>query len=150
MILQFCICNHQKKVLNKKVLLRECKRHTARRVVSTHSVVLSWLTLPPGWPPQLTEPPTLAGLTWPPSPAGLTHPPAWTDLTPPAGLTWPPPPGLTSSPPSWTDLTLPPQVWTKWKHYLPHPSDAGSKKEEPQWKATNPKFTTLLKQFRHT
>ena len=33
---------------HKKVLLRERKRHTARRVVvSTHSVVLSWLTPPP-------------------------------------------------------------------------------------------------------
>ena len=31
----------------KKVLLRERKRHTARRVMSTHSVVLSWLTPPP-------------------------------------------------------------------------------------------------------
>ena len=37
---------------NKKVLLRERKRHTTRRVVSTHSVVLSWLTLslpPASW-----------------------------------------------------------------------------------------------------
>ena len=33
---------------NKKVLLRECKRHTARRVVSTPSVVLT------GYPPLLT------------------------------------------------------------------------------------------------
>ena len=37
-----------KKILNKKVLLRERKRHTARHVASTHYVVLSWLT-PPGW-----------------------------------------------------------------------------------------------------
>ena len=36
-----------KKKQNKKVLLRERKRHTARRVVSTHSVVLSWLPPPP-------------------------------------------------------------------------------------------------------
>ena len=41
---------------NKKVLLRERKRHTARRVVSTPSVVL------PGYPPQQGTPPIL---TWP-------------------------------------------------------------------------------------
>ena len=35
----------RKDLLNKKVLLRERKRHTARRVVSTPSVVL------PGYPP---------------------------------------------------------------------------------------------------
>ena len=34
--------------INKKVLLRECKRHTARRVVNTPSVVLI------GYPPLLT------------------------------------------------------------------------------------------------
>ena len=64
----------RKQSLNKKVLLRECKRHT------------------------LTPPPP--SLDWP--------------------LTWPPPP----PPPTWID---PPQVWTDWKHYLPHPSDAGGK-----------------------
>ena len=37
-----------KRCLNKKVLLRECKRHTARRVVNTPSVVLT------GYPPILT------------------------------------------------------------------------------------------------
>ena len=36
--------------INKKVLLRERKRHTTRRVVSTPSVVL------PGYPPILTWP----------------------------------------------------------------------------------------------
>ena len=81
-----------------KVLLRERKRHTARHVVSTHSVVLSWLTPhPPGWPssgwltpPRLTDTPL----------AGLTHPPGWTD----------PPPGWTDPPLGWTDP--PPLGWT--------------------------------------
>ena len=41
----------------KKVLLRERKRHTARRVVSTHSVLLPWLPPPQLTPPQLTDPP---------------------------------------------------------------------------------------------
>ena len=89
----------------KKVLLCKCKRHTARCVVSTHSVVLSPADPPPlpaGWPP--------------PPPAGLTP-----------RLDWPPPAGLTPPPPGWTDPS-PPQVWTDWKHYLPHPSDAGGKK----------------------
>ena len=52
------ISNIRKNYINKKVLLRERKRHTARRVVSTHSVILSWLNPPPprvltppaGWP----------------------------------------------------------------------------------------------------
>ena len=47
---------------NKKVLLRERKRHTARRVVSTPSVVLT------GYPPQAGYPPNqgtrLAGPGW--------------------------------------------------------------------------------------
>ena len=62
---------------NKKVLLRERKRHTARRVVSTPSVVLSRLT-----PPRPADPPLrLTDLT-PPPPAD--PPPLWlTDLTPP-------------------------------------------------------------------
>ena len=48
---KFCFL---KLVSNKKVLLRECKRHTACHVVSTHSVVLSWLTPPQLIPPWLT------------------------------------------------------------------------------------------------
>ena len=40
-----------KYIINKKVLLRERKRHTARRVVSTHSVVLT------GYPPPVEYPP---------------------------------------------------------------------------------------------
>ena len=70
--------------MNKKGLLRERKRHTARRVLSTHSVVLSWLTPHP--PPSWTDPPP-AGLTHPTPLAGLT-PPRLTD--PPSQLDWPP------------------------------------------------------------
>ena len=88
---------------NKKVLLRECKRHTACRVVSTHSVVLSWLnpTLPP---PPADAPPTAdppAG--WPPP--KLT-PPCW--LTPPQ-LADPPPP-CWMTPPGWVSWLTPPPV----------------------------------------
>ena len=105
------------------------------------------LTPPAGWtwppPASWTWPPP--SWTWTPPLAGLTF-----DLTPPAGWTWPPPPhwidlwpepplaGLTfwpdpppPPPPGWIDLwpePTPPQVWTDWKHYLPHPSDAGGKK----------------------
>ena len=109
--------------MNKKVLLRERKRHTARKRA------------------QDADPPP-AGPDPPPPPAGLTFdpdPPGWIDLwpwhplldltlplpTPPHPptplLDWP----LTLTPPpaGWT--WPPPQVWTKWKHYLPHPSDAG-------------------------
>ena len=73
----------------KKVLLRERKRHTTRRVLSTHSVVLSWLTPPP----QLADPLP---------PAGLTHPPSWTD---PPWLDWPP---RLADPPPWLDWHPPP------------------------------------------
>ena len=65
---------------NKKVLLRERKRLTARRVVGTHSVVLSWLTpptpLPANPPPRLADPPLLAD-----PPPWLADPPPH----PPAG-----------------------------------------------------------------
>ena len=78
---------------NKKVLLRERKRHTARHVASTPYVVLSWLTPPP--PPRLD-------LTPPPSPlAGPDPPPRRLDLTPPPRLSWPTDP--TPPPPPWTD-----------------------------------------------
>ena len=49
--------------LNKKVLLRERKRHTARRVVSTPSVVLTGYPPPAGYPPPQ---PDLAGGGTPP------------------------------------------------------------------------------------
>ena len=63
-------------------------------------------------------------------------PPSWTDLTPPPQLDWPDPPQLDwPSPPlclDWPDSPpaglTPLQVWTDWKHYLPHPSDVGGKK----------------------
>ena len=64
---------HPKKASNKKVLLLECKRHTARRVVSTPSVVLLGyppppnLTWPEGWHtlPGGTPPGYLPIRTWP-------------------------------------------------------------------------------------
>ena len=48
-----CLLFFSNKSLNKKVLLRERKRHTARRVVSTPSVVLTGYPLA-GYPPILT------------------------------------------------------------------------------------------------
>ena len=61
---------------NKKVLLRERKRHTARRVVTTPFVVLTGYPpppagypLPPGWTWQGTPPPRLDLAGYPP-PAG--------------------------------------------------------------------------------
>ena len=81
-------------VRNKKVLLRERKRHTVRRVESTHSV---------------------SYLGWPPPPAGPRPPPHWLDLTPPASWTCPPPlpPPAGPDPPGWTWPTpLPPAGWT--------------------------------------
>ena len=83
-------------IINKKVLLRERKRHTARRVVTTHSVVLSWLTPPPP-PPAGPDPPLGWTEDWPP--------PGWT-CPPPASWTWPPPRldwGLTPPPGGQTE-----------------------------------------------
>ena len=84
---------------NKKVLLRERKRHTARRVVSTPSVVL------PGYPPGGGGTRTSV----PPPPGG------YLDLgTPPGGVPgpWYPPPGgtRTSVPPlgGGTQTSVPP------------------------------------------
>ena len=107
--------------MNKKVLLRERKRHTARRVVSTPSVVLpgypprggvpepgtppgGYLTRPPpgvpepGTPPGggVPDPPPPGGyLTWVPPPGG------YLSRVPPWGGTWPapPPPGGVPDPP---------------------------------------------------
>ena len=92
--------------LNKKVLLRERKRHTACRVVSTHSVVVSWLTPPSaGWPPLLTElTPPLIDLTPPPPPADWPDPPSAADWPePPLPADWPdpPPPADWPDPPPW-------------------------------------------------
>ena len=92
-----------KTLMNKKVLLRERKRHTARHVASTPYVVLSWLTPPPpaGWPP--------SGWTWPPRQLDLTPPTSWTWPTPP-GPTGPDPPipkPAGPDPPPQLDLTPP-------------------------------------------
>ena len=97
---------------NKKVLLRERKRHTARRVVSTPSVVLPGYPPPPGGVPDQGTPPggvpdpgTPPGgyLTWVPPLGGyLTRVPPRGTRVPPQGGTWPgyPPGGyLTRVPP---------------------------------------------------
>ena len=90
--------------LNKKVLLRERKRHTARRVVSPPSVVLT------GYPPHLTGYPPGGvpdwvpprGGTWTPlgvPPRGGTRTPQGVpDRVPPRGGTRPPR-GGTRTPP---------------------------------------------------
>ena len=121
---------HQLRVfkINKKVLLRERKRHTTRRVASTPYVVLTgyppWQGTPqPGYPP-LAGPgrvPPPPGWTWQGTPAARVppqpgYPPGWTwQGTPPARV--PPrsgyPPGQGTPParvpprpgyPSWLDL----------------------------------------------
>ena len=80
---------------NKKVLLRERKRHTTCRVVNTHSVVLTGYPLPDlaGGVPYL-------GTPW----AGYLPPPGYPpgQGTPPPG--YPPPPrlDLAGYPPTWT------------------------------------------------
>ena len=92
---------------NKKVLLRERKRHTACRVVSTPSVVL---TPPPSWPgwegvPYLGTPPVL---TWPGGYPTWVPPRQGTPLAgpgrvPPWLAGYPPPPagpGRVPSPPA--------------------------------------------------
>ena len=112
-------------IKNKKVLLRERKRHTAHRVVSTHAVVLYWLT-----PPLPADPPLLAGLTLPgwtdlPPPAGLTHPPSWTDPHPPSSWT---------DPPQLSQLTDPPPRCGQTENItFPHPSDVGGNKKDLLW-----------------
>ena len=79
------VCLHKK---NKKVLLRERKRHTARHVASTPYVVLT------GYPPPARVPPQPG------------YPPG--QGTPPARV--PPPPGWTcqGTPPGWTCQGTPP------------------------------------------
>ena len=105
--------------MDKKVLLRERKRHTARRVVSTPSAV--WVPPPDlaggGYPtlvPPSRVPPWLDLAGYPPSrvlpPAGPGRvPPGWTwQGTPPAGH---PPPqlDLAGYPPGWTWQGTPPR-----------------------------------------
>ena len=123
---------------SKKVLLRERKRHTARRVVNTPSVVLSghpppltwlggypvggypiWVPPLPGYPPRAgpgrVPPPGCPMAFWEmlQSIMGYGYPPGcpmafWEMLQSIMGYGYPPPP--------------PPGVD---RHYLPHPSDAG-------------------------
>ena len=90
---------------NKKVLLRERKRHTARRVVTTPSVVLT------GYPPH----PDLAGAVPPWAGYPPSRVPAW-GTVPPGRI---PPPGWTwqgTPPPPWQDLAgyPPPPVSVPW------------------------------------
>ena len=109
-------------ISNKKVLLRERKRHTARRVVSTPSVVL------PGYPPRggVPGPGYPPGGVWvPPTPPpqggypDLGTPPGggggggYLTRVPPLGgtQTWVPPRGgyLTWVPPGGTRTWVPPR-----------------------------------------
>ena len=96
-----------KKFINKKVLLRERKRHTARRVVTIPSVVLTGyppiLTWPGGYPawgvPYLGTPPAGYPLPGRVPLAGYPHPHQGTPLLPgrvppPAGPGRVPPPGV--------------------------------------------------------
>ena len=90
---------------NKKVLVRERKRHTASRVASTPYVVLT------GYPPDRVPP----VLTWP---GGV---PTWVPpsrVPPQLDLAWYPP-GWTwhGTPPGWTWQGTPPQLDLAW--YLP-------------------------------
>ena len=104
---------------NKKDLLRERKRHTARKRAQDTDPP-RWLTHPP---PAGPDPPLSAHWPDPPPPAGPDPPHQLTDLTPPPppSAHWPDPPQL--------DLTLPPPAGpdppqgvdrqTKWNYYLP-------------------------------
>ena len=98
---------------NKKVLLRERKRHTARRVASTPYVVLTGYPPPPpaGYPPPRQGKPPPAG--YPPGLdlAGYPPPPQWLphgileNVAKHYGIWVSPPPGVNKL--------------TKWNYYLP-------------------------------
>ena len=101
---------------NKKVLLRERKRHTARRVVSTPSVVLPGYP-PPGGGTRISVPPPGGGypdLGTPPPQGG------YPDLgTPPGGGVpgpWYPPPrlphGILGNVAKHYGIWVPPPLWT--------------------------------------
>ena len=111
--------------LSNKVLLRERKRHTAYRVLSTPSSVLSQrggegtpslARIPPARPDWGT-PPVWTWLGYPLSRPGWCTP-IWSWPGYPPVLTWPgyppPPQGV-----NWQ---------TNWKYYLPRPSDADANK----------------------
>ena len=102
-----CLIIFKMKIIdNKKVLLRERKRHTARRVVSTPSVVLpgySPLGGGPGTPP--------GGVPGQVPPRGVTR-----SGTPPGGSGYPPggypvryPPGGPGTPPGGVPGQVPPR-----------------------------------------
>ena len=99
------------KINNKKVLLRERKRHTARRVVSTPSVVL------PGYPPPrggyLTRVPPRGGVRVPPRRCLMAF---WEMLQSIMGYGYPPP--VDRQMDGWKDRRLS-------KHYLPSYSVRG-------------------------
>ena len=112
-------------IFNKKVLLRERKRHTARkRAQDADPPPTSWTwPLPPPtgwtWPPQSADwpdPPLPAGPDPPPLADWPDPPPHWLDLIPPPRLTnLTPPRQLTElTPPCWLDLTPPPISWLTW------------------------------------
>ena len=124
-----------KKTRNKKVLLRERKRHTARRVASTPYVVLT------GYPPHQSGYPPGQGTPWPRYPPGQGTPPGY----PPARVSpWPgypqqgtprldlvgyPSPGCPMA--FWVMLQsimgygYPPRCEQTENITFPHPSDAG-------------------------
>ena len=93
--------------MDKKVLLRERKRHTARRVVSTPSVVL------PGYPPRggvpSQVPPGGGGVPGTPPGEGGTR-----SGTPLGGYPDPPPlpHGILGNVAKHYGIWVPPQVWT--------------------------------------
>ena len=116
---------------NKKVLLRERKRHTARCTANT----------PSG---QVPPPPPRPGTPLPPLRPGipLPLPPGQVPPLPPPLARYPPPPPLPAKVPPPPPPSRPEQVplprpdlarytppgvnrQTNWKYYLPHPSDAG-------------------------
>ena len=132
---------------NKKVLLRERKRHTARKRAQDADPPPPADWPPPPWldltppppagpdpPPRSADWPDPPGWTWPPWSADWPDPPPLADWPdpPPTSWTWPlphwltdltPPPrrlNLTPPPGRLTDLTHPPvDKLTKWNYYLP-------------------------------
>ena len=119
------LCKKGNHAENKKVLLRERKRHTARRVVSTPSVIL------PGYPPPPPSWPGRGGTrSGPPPPGGypVRYPPGGVpgQVPPPPRPGYPPPPRCPMA--FWEMLQSimgygypPPGVdrQTKWNYYLP-------------------------------
>ena len=107
-LVEFKFGNYEKPKFNKKVLLRERKRHTARRVVSTPSVLAGggYLT---GYPPPRGGPGTPPGggvPDWVP-PGGIWVPPRG-GPGPPQGVRVPPQ-GGSGYPPGGGYLTRPPR-----------------------------------------